>query len=497
MTARVLMVQGTASSAGKSLMTAGLCRLYARRGFRVAPFKSQNMALNSFATPAGGEIGRAQALQAEAAGLAPQVDMNPVLLKPAGERGSQLVLLGRPQGVYTAREYYALKERIWPVVTAALDRLRAGHDIIIAEGAGSPAEANIRRHDIANMEVALYSRAPVLIVGDIERGGLFAAVIGTMALLSESERELVAGFIINKFRGDESLLEPGLELVRECTGRRVLGVLPYLPDLRLDEEDSVGLDGRGRIPAPGELVVAVVRLPRMSNYTDFLPLENTEGVAVRYVDRPSELAAAHVAVIPGSKETVSDLSWLWERGLGRALIRRAREDRPLLGICGGYQMLGRTVRDQGETHPGLGLLPVETWFESEKRTVQVKGVTSGSAWGLPAGLPVHGYEIHMGVTRVDGGRPLFLLREAGGDSIPEGCAALEGAVAGTYLHGCFDSDPFRDAWAAAMRRRAGLPAGNTTAGEGFAARRSRDLDRVADLLEAKIGVEQLDGILGL
>ncbi|MBO8129803.1 MAG: cobyric acid synthase [Peptococcaceae bacterium] len=496
MTARVLMVQGTASSAGKSLVVAGLCRLYARRGFRVAPFKSQNMALNSFATPGGGEIGRAQALQAEAAGVVPDVDMNPVLLKPTGDAGSQLVLLGRPQGVYRAHEYYALKEQLWPVVTAALDRLRENYDIVFAEGAGSPAEINIRRNDIANMEVALYAGAPVLLVGDIERGGVFAALLGTMELLTEKERELVAGFVVNKFRGDESLLAPGLELIRERTGRPVLGVLPYLPDLRLDEEDSMGLNGRGTKPHPGDLVVAVVRLPRMSNYTDFLPFETEDGVAVRYVDRPAELQTAHVVILPGSKETLADLHWLRQRGLDRVLVDFAARGRPLLGICGGYQMLGRTIRDGEKVAAGLGLLPVTTCFSAEKRTVQVEGVTAGGVWGLPGGLSVRGYEIHMGVTAVKGGQPLFLLNTGGEETVAEGCAVAGGVIAGTYLHGCFDADLFRSRWVAAMRRWAGLAPRPVTQ-TGYALHRQRDLNRIADMLEEKIGVEKLDGILGL
>lgn len=496
MAARVLMIQGTASSAGKSLVVAGLCRLYARRGFSVAPFKSQNMALNSFATPDGGEIGRAQALQAEAAGVPPHVEMNPILLKPTGEKGSQVVVLGRPRGVYNVYEYYALKEELWPVVTGALDRLRERCEIVIAEGAGSPAEINIRRNDIANMEVALYARAPVLIVGDIERGGLFAALLGTMDLLAVRERKLVAGYLINKFRGDERLLEPGLELLRERTGRPVFGVLPYLADLHLDEEDSVGLAGRGRVPGADDLEVAVIRLPRMANYTDFLPLETTDGVAVRYVDRPSDLVSAHVVIIPGSKETLSDLEWLHPRGLGQAIKEYAARGGALLGICGGYQMLGETIRDGSRELPGLGLLPVTTWFEAEKRTVQVQGITAEGVWGIPGGLPVKGYEIHMGFSRLCGGRPLFLLGEDGGEAQPEGCVSEIGLVAGTYLHGCFDDDRFREQWVVRMRHLAGLPPKGTGA-TSYAERRQRDLDRVADLLEMRIGVDRLDGILGL
>ncbi|MBU4515611.1 MAG: cobyric acid synthase [Eubacteriales bacterium] len=496
MAARVLMIQGTASSAGKSLVVAGLCRLYARRGFSVAPFKSQNMALNSFATPDGGEIGRAQALQAEAAGVPPHVEMNPILLKPTGEKGSQVVVLGRPRGVYNVYEYYALKEELWPVVTGALDRLRERCEIVIAEGAGSPAEINIRRNDIANMEVALYARAPVLIVGDIERGGLFAALLGTMDLLAVRERKLVAGYLINKFRGDERLLEPGLELLRERTGRPVFGVLPYLADLHLDEEDSVGLAGRGRVPGADDLEVAVIRLPRMANYTDFLPLETTDGVAVRYVDRPSDLVSAHVVIIPGSKETLSDLEWLHQRGLGQAIKEYAARGGALLGICGGYQMLGETIRDGSRELPGLGLLPVTTWFEAEKRTVQVQGITAEGVWGIPGGLPVKGYEIHMGFSRLCGGRPLFLLGEDGGEAQPEGCVSEIGLVAGTYLHGCFDDDRFREQWVVRMRHLAGLPPKGTGA-TSYAERRQRDLDRVADLLEMRIGVDRLDGILGL
>ncbi|MDI6709881.1 MAG: cobyric acid synthase [Thermoanaerobacterales bacterium] len=496
MTARVLMVQGTASSAGKSLVVAGLCRLYARRGFRVAPFKSQNMALNSYATRDGGEIGRAQALQAEAAGIPPHVDMNPILLKPTGEAGSQVVVLGRPLGVYKPADYYALKEKLWPMAVAALDRLRADCDLVFAEGAGSPAEINLRPHDIANMDVALYAGAPVLLVGDIERGGVFASLLGTMELLAERERELVAGFVVNKFLGDEELLRPGLALIEERTGRPVLGVLPYLRDLHLDEEDSVSLSGRGKTPVPGDLAVAVVRLPRISNYTDFLPLETEDGVALRYVDRPQELDGAHMAILPGSKETLADLAWLNRRGLERALRGFAARGKPLLGICGGFQMLGRTIREGETTVSGLGLLPVHTRFAPEKRTVQASGVTAGGVWGIPGGLPVRGYEIHMGFSEVCGGRPCFLLDGQGTGIVPEGCAAEEGYVAGTYLHGCFDADAYRAHWIAAVRRIAGLPA-RPSIQPRFAARRQKDLDRIADLLAERIGVERLDGVLGL
>ncbi len=496
MTARILMVQGTASSVGKSLVVAGLCRLYARRGFRVVPFKSQNMALNSYATPDGGEIGRAQALQAEAAGIPPHVDMNPILLKPTGEAGSQVVVLGRPLGVYKPADYYALKEELWPLVAAALDRLRASCDFVFAEGAGSPAEINLRPYDIANMDVALHAKAPVLLVGDIERGGVFASLLGTMELLAERERKLVAGFVINKFRGDEKLLRPGLALIRARAGRPVLGVLPYLHNLHLDEEDSVGLSGRGKTPAPGDLAVAVVRLPRISNYTDFLPLETEDGVALRYVDRAQELEGAHAVILPGSKETLADLAWLRRRGLDQALRRLAAEGKPLLGICGGFQMLGQTIMEGEKTVPGLGLLPVHTRFASEKRTVQVSGVTAGGVWGIPDGLPVRGYEIHMGFSKVCGGRPCFLLDGQEAGPVPEGCVAEEGFVAGTYLHGCFDADAYRAHWIAAVRRIAGLPA-RPPVQTGFATRRQRDLDRVADLLEERIGVGRLDGILGL
>ena len=385
------MLQGTASHAGKTVLAAALCRVYARRGLRVAPFKAQNMALNSFVTEDGGEMGRAQVYQARAAGLEPHVDMNPVLLKPSSDATSQVVVMGRPVGHMTVREYQAYQAEVWPVVTAAFERLRATHDLVVIEGAGSSAEVNLRGRDIVNMRMALHARAPVLLVGDIDRGGVFASLLGHVELFTPEERGLVAGFVINKMRGDASQLDSGIEILRERTGVATLGVVPMLEGWSGDEEDSVALDDRRRRAKPdAPLRIAVVRLPYISNSTDVDVLDAEPDVDVRFVSSPGELAGAAAIVLPGSKSTIADLAWLRRRGLADAVKAAAAAGTPVVGICGGYQMLGRRILDPGRVESasaavdGLGLLDVETTFAAAKRTVRAEGELLGVAAGASA-----------------------------------------------------------------------------------------------------------------
>jgi adenosylcobyric acid synthase len=464
-----LLVAGTTSDAGKSVVTAGICRWLSRQGVKVAPFKAQNMSLNSMVTRDGAEIGRAQAMQAAAAGAEPEAAMNPVLLKPGGGHSSQVVLLGKPIGEVDALSYRDLKVRLQETVIDCLTDLRARFDVVICEGAGSPAEINLRDRDIANMGLARAADLPVVVVGDIDRGGVFAAMFGTLALLDLSDQALVAGFIVNKFRGDPRLLEPGLAMLRGLTGRPVLGVLPWVPGLWLDVEDSLDLaTGRGAEPLPprGEEVlrVAVVRFPRISNFTDADALAAEPGVVVRFVTRPEELHDADLVVLPGSRATVADLAWLREQGLADVVARRAAEGRPVLGICGGYQMLAREIHDDVESAagvvPGLGLLPAVVRFGAEK----ILGRPSGTAYGET----VDGYEIHHGVVTVEGGEPFL-----------DGCAL--GPVRGTSWHGVFEHDGFRRAFLRAVAGQAGrrfVVADDVS----FRAVRERHLDALGDLV---------------
>ena len=495
---RVVMLQGTASHAGKTVLAAALCRIYARRGYRVAPFKAQNMALNSFVTADGGEMGRAQVYQARAARLEPHVDMNPVLLKPGSGATSQVVVMGEPVGHMTVREYQAFQAEVWPLVASAFERLRASHDIVVIEGAGSSAEVNLRGHDIVNMRVALYARSPVLLVGDIDLGGVFASLLGHVALFTPEERELVAGFVINKFRGDTSQLDPGIDILRDRTGVPTLGVVPMLEGWGGDEEDSVALDAGRRPSRPdAPLRIAVVRLPFISNSTDVDALAGEPDVDVRFVSSPAELEGAAAVVLPGTKSTIADLAWLRERGLAEAVRAEAAAGTPVIGVCGGYQMLGRRILDPERVEAdaggvdGLGLLDAETTFAARKRTVRAEGElldpSGGSLLG-PAGTPVRGYEIHMGRTELGpAAEPLLRLRGVGETGHVDGAAA--GTVCGTYLHGLFDHPELRAAFLDRLRAAHGLaprPAAVATAD---------DLDRLADHVEEHLDITALDGII--
>lgn len=437
------MVQGTASHVGKSVIATALCRVLREEGFSVAPFKAQNMSLNAAVTPDGSEIGRAQAAQADAAGILPRAEMNPILLKPEGEARSQLVVMGRVAGSVAAREYWSRRSELWPVVAGALRELRREHEVVVIEGAGSPAEVNLRHSDISNMRVARAARAAVLLVGDIERGGVFAQLVGTLALLSPGDRARVRGLIVNKFRGDASLFDEGVRWLRRRSGLPVLGVLPYTDELGVPAEDSLSLDARGPASATDSPDIAVLRYPRISNFDDFEPLA-AAGARVRYVRSAATLGEPDLVVLPGSKSTIADLGWLRRSGLAGAVRALAARGVPVLGICGGYQMLGRELVDAlgVEGAPsrvrGLGLLPVRTAFSREKRTVRVHGRITAGSQVAPAGSPLGGYELHTGDTRGAGTPPFAsLVREGTGETVSDGAVSADGAIVGTYVHGLF------------------------------------------------------------
>ncbi|SDP46904.1 adenosylcobyric acid synthase (glutamine-hydrolysing) [Actinopolyspora xinjiangensis] len=482
-----LLVAGTTSDAGKSVLAAALCRWLARRGARVAPFKAQNMSNNSVVTASGGEIGRAQAVQAMAAGVEPDVRFNPVLLKPGSDRSSQVVVLGRVAGEATALSYRERKAELLRTVTGTLSELRSEYDYVICEGAGSPAEINLRAHDIANMGLARAADLPVLVVGDIDRGGVFAQLFGTLALLDPADQALVSGFVINKFRGEPDLLAPGLTDLRKLTGRRVHGVLPWSEELWLDAEDSLSYVADGVVgrPAPpvGEqwLRVAVPRLPRISNATDVEALAAEPGVSVRFVTEPSRVADADLVVLPGSKSTVADLGWLRETGLARAVLEHAASGAPVLGICGGFQMLGERIVDHVESGAeveGLGLLDMEIEFDTTK--------TLGNPVGTALGRPVAGYEIHHGrVRRPPEVEPLVLLPDGGGEG------ALHGSVAGTHWHGLFENDEFRRDFLGRAAELAGRTGFRGSRNISFAELRRTQLELLGDMVEHNLDTDAL------
>jgi len=486
-----LLVAGTNSDAGKSVLVAGLCRWLARQGVQVAPFKAQNMSLNSFVTLDGAEIGRAQAMQAAAAGIEPTADMNPVLLKPGSDRRSQVVVLGQPETEADAVGYRAHAPRLRQIALDSLTRLRAVCDVVICEGAGSPAEINLRDTDVANMGLARAAGLPVIVVGDIDRGGVFAAMYGTLALLAPEDQALVCGFVINKFRGAPELLEPGLAMLRHRTGRPVLGVLPWREGLWLDAEDSLSLPPQDRLTAVDPdrtptsfgttdfLRVAVVRLPRISNFTDVDALSAEPGVLVRFAVSPADLADADLVVLPGSRATVADLAWLRERGLAGAVTERARAGRPVLGICGGYQMMATQIEDRVESRrglvDGLGLLPVRVRFGVGKILARPRGHALGA--------PVTGYEIHHGVAEIT---------DPASEPFLDGCR--RGAVWGTSWHGALENDAFRRAFlteVAALAGRDFTPAPGTD----FAAAREARLDVLGDLVAGHLDTAALTRLI--
>ena len=488
--AKSIMLQGTMSNVGKSFLTAALCRIFRQDGYSVAPFKSQNMALNSFITPDGAEIGRAQALQAEAAGISPSALMNPILLKPTTDVGSQVIVNGKVRGNMRAADYFRCKKELIPDIMTAYKTLSSQHDIIVIEGAGSPVELNLKADDIVNMGLAELVKSPVLLVGDIDRGGVFAQLIGTLELLEKEELSKVKGLVVNKFRGDASLFDEGLRILREKTGVPVAGLIPYL-QVDLDDEDSLS-ERLGHRERGGLVDVAVVRLPRISNFTDFIALDALDGVKVRYVGTPAELGTPDLLVIPGTKATMADLAWMRTCGLEAATKRLAAAGVPVLGICGGYQMLGKLLSDplaveDGGSMEGMGLLPVRTEFGPEKRTVLVEGSFASVAGPLAslAGQAVRGYEIHMGRTVVKGA-PLLRVSEEGGAAVDDGCQ--EGNVYGCYLHGLFDRQEATQALLGALLARKGLDAGAVHAVD-MDAYRQRQYDLLADGIRANMDMD--------
>ena len=470
------MVQGTMSGVGKSLLCAALCRIFKQDGLRAAPFKSQNMALNSYVTRDGLEMGRAQVMQAQAAGVEPDVRMNPILLKPCSDTGSQVIVNGEVLGQMSAADYFRYKPRLIPDILAAYNSLVSEFDVIVIEGAGSPAEINLKENDIVNMGLARLVDAPVLLAGDIDRGGVFAQLYGTTALLEPDERERVKGLIVNKFRGDVGILRPGLTMLEEKTGIPVLGVVPYLR-VDVDDEDSLAPSLERTTPHK-PLDVAVVRLPRISNFTDFAPLEAHPMVGVRYVRCPNELGRPDLLILPGTKSTMDDLLWLRQSGLENAIQRLAAKGIPILGVCGGYQMLGRTLSDpegtEGDgpqTLHGLGLLPVDTVFETRKVRTRVQGTILAPSF---AGARVDGYEIHTGRTSVQG-HPFCRLDNGQLD----GC--VSGDTYGTYLHGLFDSGEVTEALVRLLCEKKGLDHTATTPID-----RNTHLDRQYNLLADRV-----------
>jgi adenosylcobyric acid synthase len=484
-----LLVCGTHSDAGKSVLVAGICRWLRRQGVSVAPFKAQNMALNSVVTLSGAEVGRAQAVQAAAAEVELEAAMNPVLIKPSGERHSQVIVMGRPYADADARSYGEMKDALRPIVASALADLRARFDVVVCEGAGSPAEINLRERDLTNMWLARQADLPTLVVADIDRGGVFASLYGTLALLCSEDQALVSGFVINKFRGDAGILAPGLERLTELTGRPMLGVLPFVEDLWMDVEDSLSLDAsRPEAPAAGgdTLDVAVVRLRWISNFTDADALSSEPGVRVRFTRSPADVERADLVVVPGTKATVEDLDRLRASGLDRALAARAARGDPILGVCGGYQLLGERIEDAVESRrgmvEGLGLLPVQTVFSPDKVLRRRSG--RSPLLGTAAG----GYEIRHGRPVVLDARQALLVAD---DGQPDGCAA--GAVYGTSWHGALEHDEFRRAFlqrVASARGRTFVP-GTTP----FQAARATRLDALGDLVEHHLDTAALAALI--
>ena len=495
MSGKTLMIQGTASSVGKSVIATALCRIFRQDGLKVAPFKAQNMALNSFVTREGGEIGRAQAVQAEAAGVEPSVDMNPVLLKPEAEAKSQVIVLGKVAKNLKASQYYDYTPYLLTVIEDSLNRLRSTYDIVVIEGAGSPAEINLKEREIVNMRIARMANAPVLLVGDIDRGGVFASIIGTLELLTEEERDLVAGLIINKFRGDLALLKPGLDFLEKKSGKSVLGVIPYFRGIKIAQEDSVYLDERSDGAVGRGMDIAIIRLHHISNYDDFDPLEKMD-CTVRYITDPSELGYPDLIVLPGTKSTVADLIYLQEQGMALAVIQRAKAGTPVIGICGGYQMLGKTINDPSKVESresrvdGLGLLDIETSFGQVKTTTQIKArvvANKGLFEGLK-GIEITGYEIHMGQTSSQNYAPVLQVVET-----PQGKADyFDGAVSddclifGSYIHGLFHNVNFTQALLNRLRQLRGLPIAT-----GIPTNKDRQYDELAGIVRQNLDMRQV------
>lgn len=518
--AKNIMIQGTMSNVGKSFVVTGLCRFFKRKGYRVAPFKSQNMALNSFITKDGAEIGRAQAVQAEAAGIEPDYRMNPILLKPSSDKGSQIILNGKAIGEKSAKEYFLNKKIYIPYILEDYESLAKENDIIVIEGAGSPAEINLKKDDIVNMGLAKMIDAPVLLVGDINPGGVFAQLYGTMALLTEDERTLIKGLIINKFRGEKALLRSGLDEIERLTGRPVLGVLPY-SDAKIEAEDSLVTDEKaGKISGKSQLhekriEIALISLPWASNFTDFEPFELEQDVSLRYVTKKEDLESPSCIMIPGTKNTMHDTRWLFETGLAERIIELHNEGVPVIGICGGYQILGQRLFDphhidgESDERDGLGLLPVETVFDEQKRTTNTEGKinTLPGFFENLSGVDIKGYEIHMGqshtvkIHKPSGQEKNTEISDVADDKkgmpfivddVSASLGYVQNNVFGTYLHGLFENDEFRKAFLHLLTNK-----DNKETHFSYHDFREKQFDKAADLIEQNLDIEKVMNIIGL
>jgi len=496
MQAKTLMIQGTGSGVGKSLLTAAFCRYFYQAGYKVAPFKAQNMALNSFVTERGEEMGRAQAYQAEACGLKPEVAMNPILLKPSGDNNSQVILMGKPSGSRNAKNYYAQYKKHQRIVLSALEEMRDKFDLIIIEGAGSPAEINLKKTDLVNMFIAEKVEAPVLLVGDIDRGGVFAWLKGTYDLLNKNEQNRIIGFIINKFRGDLDLLKPGIEQFEEMVNKPVLGVVPYSRDLVIDEEDSIPRRFySAEKNAQGILDIAIIELPRISNFTDLSPLAHDPSISLRYVQHPAQIGSPDLIIIPGSKNTVDDMNFLNQQFLTREILKCHQAGTMILGICGGFQMLGKKISDPESLESreneveGLGLFDFETTLVAEKLTRQVQLETVKSRV-FPEGLQCEGYEIHMGRTTFGASYPALFSAPNGENPMSFGIINQTGTVLGTYLHGFLDKDLFRENILSYIRAVKGIKKPQSKF--EYATFRTRELNKLADLIKTSINMEAIE-----
>ncbi len=521
MKAKAIMVQGTGSDVGKSVLVCALCRIFQQEGFSVAPFKAQNMSNNSYVAADGGEMGRAQVAQAEAAGLLPAVEMNPILLKPSGTNGSQVITMGRPFGHMTANEYYENKNMMLDIAKEAYSTMSKEYDIIVIEGAGSPAEINIKDNDIVNMKIAEIADAPVILVTDIERGGSFAWIVGTLELLDSDERDRVCGIIINKFRGDMGILEPGIDMLRNRINKPVLGVLPYFTDIMIDDEDSVCLNksnkelvSKDTLSSEYQIDIVVIRLPRISNFTDFDILKREKGLSVRFVDNVQSIGKPDLIILPGTKNTIDDLKFIKENGIADTIINLEKKGTMIIGICGGYQMLGKDIKDPESTESktieigGLDLIDVSTIFKAYKNTYQVKARLHDKLIDrndFQAGIikfsntksEITGYEIHMGETQLLNGTSPFLKifeRSEKEVCMDDGAISNDGNVIGTYLHGIFDNVVFRMELVNCLRKKRGfspiLPEELSTVDK------EKQYDKLADLFRKHINMDLIYGLIG-
>ncbi len=491
------MFQGTASSVGKSIITAAFCRILKNHGFEVAPFKSQNMALNSYVTLDGKEMGRAQAVQAEAAKISPMVEMNPILLKPTSDKGSQVIINGKVFKNLDAMNYFDMKMKLKDIIMKAYNKLDSSFEAIAIEGAGSPAEINLRENDIVNMGLAEMVDSPVILIGDIDRGGVFASLYGTIMLLSEEERARIKGFIINKFRGDVEILKPGVKMIEEKINKPCLGIIPYV-DLQIDDEDSV--TNRFDRQMNGEIIIGVIQLPYMSNFTDFTPFEIEEGISLRYVSTPEELQDVDLIIIPGSKNTIKDMKFIFTTNLDKAIYRKRKEGVPIIGICGGYQILGQGISDPSLVEStcssinGLSLLNIKTKMLDEKQTKQVNGKFIGESeiFKPKDNENLSGYEIHMGDTELlENIKPVIELEDGRFD----GAISEDGKVMGTYLHGIFDNDGFRNSILNMLKNKKGLE--NHGKAVSYKELKEKEYDKLAQVVEKNCDIEAIKRIMGL